>query len=147
MAFEMTAKTKRKHDPSKLGYKPTARERTTLEAFHAHKSANPAPRLKVSKTEGKIDISPDHPKDAIGYLLLMEAFGTMDADFVNGLIIQVVNAGSQGQQVDEQKLNFMLSIIKGVKPTDQVEAMLAAQMAAVHPHFPRLIHWRRSALR
>jgi hypothetical protein len=26
----------------------------------------------------------------------------------------------------------MLSLVKGVKPTDQVEAMLAAQMAAVH---------------
>jgi hypothetical protein len=34
--------------------------------------------------------------------------------------------------VDGRALNFMLSQVKGVKPTDQVEAMLAAQMAAVH---------------
>ena len=26
----------------------------------------------------------------------------------------------------------MLSIVKGIKPRDQIEAMLAAQMAAVH---------------
>src|ERR1700757_4622280 len=38
----------------------------------------------------------------------------------------------QGRTVDERLLNFMLSLVKGVKPTDQVEAMLAAQMAAVH---------------
>jgi hypothetical protein len=29
-------------------------------------------------------------------------------------------------------LNFMLSVVRGVKPTDEVESMLAAQMAAVH---------------
>jgi len=34
--------------------------------------------------------------------------------------------------VDEEGLNFILSLVKGVKPKDQVEAMLAAQMAAVH---------------
>jgi hypothetical protein len=33
--------------------------------------------------------------------------------------------------VDGRGLNFMLSIVKGVEPKDQVEAMLAAQMAAV----------------
>ena len=35
-------------------------------------------------------------------------------------------------KVDERALNFMLSVVKGIKPRDQVEAMLAAQMAAVH---------------
>ena len=29
-------------------------------------------------------------------------------------------------------VNFMLSVVKGIKPRDQLEAMLAAQMAAVH---------------
>ncbi len=35
-------------------------------------------------------------------------------------------------EVDETGLNFMLSAVKGVEPRDEVEAMLAAQMAAVH---------------
>ncbi len=38
----------------------------------------------------------------------------------------------QGKSVDESGLNFMLAVVKGVEPRDQVEAMLAAQMAAVH---------------
>jgi hypothetical protein len=29
-------------------------------------------------------------------------------------------------------LNFMLSVVKGIEPRDQIEAMLAAQMGAVH---------------
>src|SRR5262249_19102261 len=32
----------------------------------------------------------------------------------------------------ERGLNFMLSVIKGVEPRDQLETMLAAQMAVVH---------------
>ena len=34
--------------------------------------------------------------------------------------------------MDEEGLNFMLAMTKGIEPRDQVEAMLAAQMAAVH---------------
>jgi hypothetical protein len=34
--------------------------------------------------------------------------------------------------VDERGINFLLAVVKGVEPRDQVEAMLAAQMAAVH---------------
>ncbi len=62
----------------------------------------------------------------------MEAFGTAEPDFLEGLLGQLVNAGTQGRAVDERGLNFMLSVVKGVEPKDQVEAMLAAQMAVVH---------------
>jgi hypothetical protein len=62
----------------------------------------------------------------------MEAVGTTDFDFINGLLNQLGNAASHGGHVDEDGINFMLSVVKGVKPKDQLEAMLAAQMAAVH---------------
>src|SRR5271169_7262651 len=39
---------------------------------------------------------------------------------------------SPSTEPDEAGTNFMLSIVKGIKPRDQIEAMLAAQMAAVH---------------
>ena len=32
---------------------------------------------------------------------------------------------------------FMLSIVKGIKPRDELETMLAAQIAAVHMATPR----------
>jgi hypothetical protein len=44
----------------------------------------------------------------------------------------LTTAGSLGKTVDEDGLNFMLSVVKGIEPRDQVEAMLAAQMAATH---------------
>jgi hypothetical protein len=75
-------------------------------------------------------ISPDHADKAAGMSLLMEALGTADESFLEGLLQQLAMvAGPKG---DERGLNFMLALVKGVEPKDQVEAMLAAQMAAVH---------------
>jgi hypothetical protein len=62
----------------------------------------------------------------------MEVLGTKDPDFLEGQLEQLANAGSQGRKVEGRWLNFMLSAVKGVEPRDQVESMLAAQMAAVH---------------
>jgi hypothetical protein len=61
----------------------------------------------------------------------MEAFGTADADFLKGFMLQLADVASKGQ-VREDDLNFMLSMVKGIAPRDEVEALLAAQMAAVH---------------
>lgn len=77
-------------------------------------------------------ISPDHADAAVGNSLLMEALGTAEADFLHGLLGQLANVSTQGRDVDERGLNFMLSVVKGIEPRDQVEGMLAAQMAAVH---------------
>jgi hypothetical protein len=62
----------------------------------------------------------------------MAALGTNDIDFLNGLLCQLSNAGSFGRELDPMGINFMLSVIKGIQPRDQVETMLATQMAAVH---------------
>ena len=114
-------------------YEPTPRERTAVEAYTTRrKEEPPAPRLKVSQRDGVAKIAPDHPEPRIAKTLLMEALGTSDPEFLAGLCMQLANAGTQDQEVDEGRLNFMLSVVKGVEPKDQVEAMLAAQMAAVH---------------
>ena len=60
----------------------------------------------------------------------MQALGTAVGAFFAGLVAQLATA--DGGEPNEQKLNFMLAVIKGIKPRDQLEAMLAAQMAAVH---------------
>jgi hypothetical protein len=69
---------------------------------------------------------------SLGNALIMQALATADPDFFDGLLAQIVNAGSQGKGVDERGVNFMLATIKAIAPKDEVETMLAAQMAAVH---------------
>ena len=69
---------------------------------------------------------------AAPHALLGDAFASADDDFINGIVSQLVSVGGRGQDINERGLNFMLSVIKGIEPRDQLEAMLAAQMAAVH---------------
>jgi hypothetical protein len=122
-------RAKKKPEPNAAKpYKMTAQERTAIDKFLARNAANPAPRLKVLKGQ----VTTISPPNFAGQMLLMDALGTGDLDFYQGLFNQLATAGSKGGQVDEHRLNFMLSVLKGVQPRDQLEAMLAAQMAAVH---------------
>jgi hypothetical protein len=114
-------------------YEPTEHERVALQAYRARREQfPPAPRMRVVESEGATVVDIDHPDASVALVLLMEAVGTRDHDFLHGLLQQLANAGTQGQKVDASGLNFMLSVVKGVAPRDQVEAMLAVQMAAVH---------------
>ena len=73
-------------------------------------------------------IALDHPDEAVGGTLLAEALGTADVDFANGIINQLDRVC--GRELND--INFLLAVIKGMKPTDQTEAMLMAQMGIVH---------------
>lgn len=113
-------------------YTPTPGE---MEAFKSHlqkREKQTAPRVKVATAGNQASWSFDHQDTATGQVLLMEALGTADYDFFSGLIEQLGNGSSRGGKVNEKLLNFMLAVIKGIKPRDQIEIMLAAQMAAVH---------------
>jgi hypothetical protein len=83
----------------------------------------------IGKNTVKTEV--DHPDSTIGSVALMRALGTTDFDFYSGLLNQLLNA-SKEKEASESGTNFMLSVIKGIEPRDQIEAMLAAQMAAVH---------------
>ena len=122
----------KKPDPDAGTYQPTAREQAVLDKYKAQTAAENTPRIKVSHYKKAKAISLDHPDELIGSVLLAEALGTVDCDFVIGLLTQLGYATSQDQRPDESAINFLLSVIKGAKPKDQFEAMLAAQMAAVH---------------
>jgi hypothetical protein len=124
--------TKKQHTEEKAVHKMTAAERTAIDKHFARREAKPSVRLKVSKNGSDLQIGFDHPDRLVGRALVMEALASADEDFLNGIMYQLGNASAHGQDIDEPELNFMLSVIKGIEPRDQLEAMLAAQMAAVH---------------
>jgi hypothetical protein len=114
-------------------YEPTPRERETMAAYFARQKELEASAKHEGDPQERRDANRrGHPDPGIGQALLMEAIGTADLDFADGLIRQLADAERQGDKVDERHLNFMLAMIKGIEPRDQIEAMLAAQMAAVH---------------
>jgi hypothetical protein len=107
-------------------YTPTSREQE-IAAKHLERRNELTPGLKLHK-EGKYEI--DHKDQSVGVALLMNSCGTVDVNFLNPLLTQLANATGKGMQ--ETNLNFALSVIADIKPKDQMEAMLAAQMACVH---------------
>src|ERR1700722_803877 len=130
----MTAKKRKKGALSKSAgtksaYEPTEQE---LAAIVTYQGRVRHPRVKICNDGVLPKIKSEHPDEVIGIAMLGEALGTGDLDFLYGLLNQLGNAGSKGGELDENGINFMLSVIAGIKPRDQIEAMLAAQMAAVH---------------
>jgi hypothetical protein len=119
-------------DAERSPYQPTKAEADAVVAVMAARTTS-GPRLKVGAVGGKdrVQLGVDHPDQAIGTVALMRAIGTTDFDFYDGLMGQLVNASGEAT-ASESSTNFMLSVVKGIKPRDQVEGMLAAQMAAVH---------------
>jgi len=97
-----------------------------------NKGKPPVPVVTVTQKDGVAAISIDHEDEAVGMILLMSALGTTSPDFLDGLLKQLLNVGTEGKDVNARGLNFMLSVVTSVEPRDQIEAMLAAQMAAVH---------------
>ena len=126
-------RTKQAAASGKAKDEPTERERATLAKHVARVTSEPtAPRVKISDTKGGQKFELQHPNLGVGFALFMEALGTGDIDFGTQLVHQLAAALLSGGNVDEDKLNFMLAVIKGIAPKDQLEAMLAAQMAAIH---------------
>jgi len=127
----MMANKKRIEEAARPEYEPTPFEVEAVAAYRSKRQRN-GPRLKVTTVDKDVvNIALDHPDDVYGRLALMKAIGTGDSDFYDGLIGQLVNA-SKEKQASEKGANFMLSVVKGIEPRDQIEAMLGAQMAAVH---------------
>ena len=118
-------------DTERPPYELTVREKEALAKFQTA-SETRGPRLKVQADGAVAKFSVVHPDQAVGVLALMSAIGTTDADFYDGLVGQVVNASREQNALSQNGANFMLSVVKGIEPRDQIEAMLAAQMAAVH---------------
>ena len=128
------AKSKSKTVPKRV-YERTEREAAAIEAVaeKAH-AKGPMPRLKIDFDKKKRTnvVTFDHEDQTTAHFLAMFDMGTGDARFFQGLLYQIAALGEHGQAVSENASNFALSVIRGVNPADEVEAMLATQMAAVH---------------
>jgi hypothetical protein len=129
---EMEKKEVKQHTQEKAARRPTAAENAAFDKYLARREATSNVRLKVSANNGSVFVETDHPHKVVGRVLLSSALGSADAEFVDGIVDQLVRASQRGEKLDEGQVNFMLSVIKGIEPRDQLETMLAAQMAAVH---------------
>ena len=124
------AKSKRRTKP----YIPSERETTALKVHAAHQAEKqPSPSLAFIQDDNQQRyIAADHEDQETGRDLLMKAIGTTDVKFLTPYIKHLANAGIQRQNWDDEGPNFLLSVVKSIEPRNEIEAMLAAQLAAVH---------------
>jgi len=57
---------------------------------------------------------------------------TGGGDLTDGLLRQLTNLGSTSASTDDDATNFALGFVDAMQPEDAAEALLCAQMAAVH---------------
>jgi len=116
----------------------TARDlgKATAIATTDHTKAVAAPRMRLSRRGFSID----HPDPEHGERLMSDALGVSDRDAMYGILRQLVKASVSGRKPDAVNLAFMISMVESIKPRDSIEAMLAAQMVAVHVMTMRCAH-------
>jgi hypothetical protein len=118
-------------------YEPTAREAESLASFEMRKAKRkPTPGMKVTMSDEdgqrSVNIEVNHPDLETGYRLMSESLGTDDRDFLVGTLKSLTMAAQNGADVDQDKLNYALAMVRGFNPKDQVEITLGVQMAAIH---------------
>lgn len=76
-------------------------------------------------------IVPDHPSEVVGQALILNSLGIKDRALYAGVVFQISEIARRSERRVEG-MNFVLGLARSVGPKDQLEAMLALQMAAVH---------------
>ena len=112
---------------------PTEAECAAVGAY-LDKAAAKAPmaRTKVEMKSGVTHLSFDHADQAIGLACVANVFGTGSSHFASGVLGQLADVSRTGAEVKSSELDFMLTVVRGIGPKDETEALLAAQMAAIH---------------
>ncbi len=91
--------------------------------------------LKARKEGGtiKTHVGPAHDDHDGWSIRLLDALGTRSADFANTEVERILFAMTPRDGMPtEAQLNGAVAVLNGVRPRDEVEAMLASQMAVTH---------------
>ena len=123
----------RRNSSEPKAYEPTQKEHELCAAFRKHRdNAAPAVRFKVTSHGNVVEIRNAHPELAMGGLLFMQAFGTTNGDFAEGLLKQLTDVVGKGKVPNQANLNLIIGMVQGIAPRDETEAMLATQMVLIH---------------
>jgi hypothetical protein len=89
--------------------------------------------LKIEKgADGNVVISLDHKDNAVASRLAMEGFGSGSCYFLSGIFDSLVDATDATESNSVEQMNFVMSVVQGIEPKDEIEAMLTAQIAITH---------------
>lgn len=101
-----------------------------LDRFKGYVETSP-PGISFRENESGIG-SIDLPNDPLALVHLMSSVGILDMAFFTRFVTQIANATDHKNGTDARPSNAALGFIRSIKPRDEMEACLAAQMAATH---------------
>jgi hypothetical protein len=114
---------------------PGPRETAAIEHARARVKARKSRfALHEERKEDKLSLGPEH-SDLEGYgKRLLDAFGTSSIDFAETEARRLSKGLGQSNSApaDIKVLNAALAMVDGIQPENEVEAMLASQMAMTH---------------
>ena len=103
--------------------------------------------VNVKPVGGKLDVSYPHSHAEGGMARMLDTFGTSSGAFANdafGWLAAAVR--DSGKSVPtQQAVNSALALVDGIAPTNEVEALLAVQMAETHSLTMNMISRARQA--
>jgi len=112
-------------------------------ARHKRQHANPGVAIEVEKvTEFGYQLASPHSDTGAWQAMICDALGTRSEATAQTFLYHLAELCSQNWHPshggggewcpDERELNMILSFVAGIKPKNEMEAALAAQMVAVH---------------
>ena len=104
-----------------------------LESKHNDRTCRaPHARLDGERAVLEITRAAGCLEDDAAHLVFNGSLGSTDKAFADGLVLQLANVTVGRDAADPQCFGFALAVVQGIEPRDEVEGMLAAQMAAIH---------------
>jgi len=94
----------------------------------------PIPKLELDHREetGSVHVSFDADNEMEATAIAMLRLCMTDEAVYGAVIKQIINLGDDKQPASADSANFVLGFIASMEPQDELEALLAAQMAATH---------------
>ena len=135
---------------------PNQVERAEIEKARKRTKAR-APRIAMhveDRGTGVPTLYPDHSDEEGHHYRLADAFGTRSRQFVHSMLKGLGNATADHSlnldfspaSPDQVAFNAALAVIDGVRPKDEIEAMLAAHMAVTNIVLLELVARTRGAV-
>jgi hypothetical protein len=135
---------------------PNQVERAEIEKARKRTKAR-APRIAMhieDRGTGASTLYPDHSDEEGHHYRLADAFGTRSLQFVRSMLKSLGNATADHSlnldfspaSPDQVAFNAALAVIDGVRPKDEIEAMLAAHMAVTNIVLLELVARTRGAV-
>ena len=91
-----------------------------------------APKVSI-RHEGETDVISLTQGDPVAAgAVVMDALGICEGDFANWYLSQIIEVARLGARADEKATNALIAGITAMRPRDEAEAMLIAQMIATH---------------